>query len=149
MCALYHVFAQSDCVRNVVRRCNERIVGCDRQSDIGRSGSSWMARHGWFPDLEVPLSSIAVVSVRVVEWRNGSAACDRHRDLISWMLFCCMLFSLLRHCDVFRGTGLDIENVPWDMTVMSSPNHLTSDIEDAFSSNFLNYIPASPDYVPA
>ncbi|GJR74998.1 hypothetical protein Tco_0087363 [Tanacetum coccineum] len=33
--------------------------------------------------------------------------------------------------------------------VMSSPNHPTSDIEDAFSSNFSDYIPASPDYVPA
>ncbi|GJX63976.1 hypothetical protein Tco_0298319 [Tanacetum coccineum] len=32
---------------------------------------------------------------------------------------------------------------------MSSPNHPTSNIEDAFSSNFLDYIPASPDYVPA
>ncbi|GKD38652.1 hypothetical protein Tco_1258859 [Tanacetum coccineum] len=32
---------------------------------------------------------------------------------------------------------------------MSSPNHPTSDIEDAFSSNFLDYIPASPDYVPS
>ncbi|GJQ91566.1 hypothetical protein Tco_0847058 [Tanacetum coccineum] len=32
---------------------------------------------------------------------------------------------------------------------MSSPNHLTSDIEDAFSSNFPDYIPASPDYSPA
>ncbi|GKA63137.1 hypothetical protein Tco_0762743 [Tanacetum coccineum] len=32
---------------------------------------------------------------------------------------------------------------------MSSPNHPTSDIEDAFSSNFLDYIPASPDYSPA
>ncbi|GKE72912.1 hypothetical protein Tco_1534953 [Tanacetum coccineum] len=32
---------------------------------------------------------------------------------------------------------------------MSSPNHLTSDIEDAFSSNFPDYVPASPDYVPA
>ncbi|GJT16581.1 hypothetical protein Tco_0875287 [Tanacetum coccineum] len=32
---------------------------------------------------------------------------------------------------------------------MSSPNHLTSSIDDAFSSNFLNFIPASPDYVPA
>ncbi|GKD77568.1 hypothetical protein Tco_1340189, partial [Tanacetum coccineum] len=31
---------------------------------------------------------------------------------------------------------------------MSSPNHPTSDIEDAFSSNFLDYIPAFPDYVP-
>ncbi|GJX13938.1 hypothetical protein Tco_0205696 [Tanacetum coccineum] len=31
---------------------------------------------------------------------------------------------------------------------MSSPSHPTSDIEDAFSSNFLDYIPASPDYVP-
>ncbi|GKA73620.1 hypothetical protein Tco_0779922 [Tanacetum coccineum] len=32
---------------------------------------------------------------------------------------------------------------------MSSPNHPTSDIEDAFSFNFPDYIPASPDYVPA
>ncbi|GJY73835.1 hypothetical protein Tco_0478266 [Tanacetum coccineum] len=32
---------------------------------------------------------------------------------------------------------------------MSSPNHPTSNIEDAFSSNFLDYIPASSDYVPA
>ncbi|GJX10686.1 hypothetical protein Tco_0200545 [Tanacetum coccineum] len=32
---------------------------------------------------------------------------------------------------------------------MSSPNHLTSDIEDAFSSDFSDYIPASPDYSPA
>ncbi|GJU58581.1 hypothetical protein Tco_1236347 [Tanacetum coccineum] len=31
---------------------------------------------------------------------------------------------------------------------MSSPNHPTSDIEDAFSSNFLNYTPTSPDYFP-
>ncbi|GKD80209.1 hypothetical protein Tco_1342830 [Tanacetum coccineum] len=33
--------------------------------------------------------------------------------------------------------------------VMSSPNHLTSGIEDAFSSNFPDLIPAFPDYVPA
>ncbi|GJS02163.1 hypothetical protein Tco_0318671 [Tanacetum coccineum] len=32
---------------------------------------------------------------------------------------------------------------------MSSPNHPTSNIENAFSSNFLDYIPASPDYVLA
>ncbi|GJS27797.1 hypothetical protein Tco_0488417 [Tanacetum coccineum] len=32
---------------------------------------------------------------------------------------------------------------------MSSLNHLTSEIEDAFSSNFSDYISASPDYVPA
>ncbi|GKA93575.1 hypothetical protein Tco_0815561 [Tanacetum coccineum] len=32
---------------------------------------------------------------------------------------------------------------------MSSPNHPTSNIEDAFSSNFLDYILASPNYVPA
>ncbi|GKG00048.1 hypothetical protein Tco_0301738, partial [Tanacetum coccineum] len=32
---------------------------------------------------------------------------------------------------------------------MSSHNHPTSDIEDAFSSNFLNYIPAFLDYFPA
>ncbi|GJZ28902.1 reverse transcriptase domain-containing protein [Tanacetum coccineum] len=32
---------------------------------------------------------------------------------------------------------------------MSSPTHLTSDVEDGFSSNFLNYLPVSPDYFPA
>ncbi|GJV86093.1 hypothetical protein Tco_1525991 [Tanacetum coccineum] len=32
---------------------------------------------------------------------------------------------------------------------MSSPNHPTSDIKDAFSSNFLDYTPTSPDYFPA
>nr|GEX92630.1 hypothetical protein [Tanacetum cinerariifolium] len=32
---------------------------------------------------------------------------------------------------------------------MSSPNHPTSNIEDAFSLNFLDFIPASPDYVSA
>nr|GEY78929.1 hypothetical protein [Tanacetum cinerariifolium] len=31
---------------------------------------------------------------------------------------------------------------------MSSPNHHTSNIEDAFFSNFLDLILASPDYVP-
>nr|GEY11895.1 putative reverse transcriptase domain-containing protein [Tanacetum cinerariifolium] len=32
---------------------------------------------------------------------------------------------------------------------MSSPNHPTSNIENAFSSNFLDYLSASLDYVPA
>nr|GEU83676.1 hypothetical protein [Tanacetum cinerariifolium] len=32
---------------------------------------------------------------------------------------------------------------------MSSPNHPTSNIEDAFSSNFLDYLLASSDSVPA
>ncbi|GJZ48543.1 hypothetical protein Tco_0602375 [Tanacetum coccineum] len=33
---------------------------------------------------------------------------------------------------------------------MSSPNHPTANLEDAFSSNFPNYVPpVSPDYVPA
>nr|GEU57596.1 reverse transcriptase domain-containing protein [Tanacetum cinerariifolium] len=32
---------------------------------------------------------------------------------------------------------------------MSSPNHPTSNIEDAFYSNFLDYLSASPNYVPA
>ncbi|GJR92183.1 hypothetical protein Tco_0264357 [Tanacetum coccineum] len=32
---------------------------------------------------------------------------------------------------------------------MSSPNHPTFDVEDAFSSNFLDYTPTSLDYFPA
>ncbi|GKE14724.1 hypothetical protein Tco_1422301 [Tanacetum coccineum] len=31
---------------------------------------------------------------------------------------------------------------------MSSPDHPTSNLKDAFSSNFLNYLPASPNYIP-
>ncbi|GKA25150.1 putative reverse transcriptase domain-containing protein [Tanacetum coccineum] len=31
---------------------------------------------------------------------------------------------------------------------MSSPDNPTSNMEDAFSSNFPNYLPASPDYIP-
>nr|GEX10986.1 reverse transcriptase domain-containing protein [Tanacetum cinerariifolium] len=38
---------------------------------------------------------------------------------------------------------------PTKNNVMSSLNHLTSDIEDAFSSNSPDYTPASPDYFPA
>ncbi|GJV20398.1 putative ribonuclease H-like domain-containing protein [Tanacetum coccineum] len=37
---------------------------------------------------------------------------------------------------------------PMSLRVMSTPNHPTSDIEDTFSSNFLDYIPASLDYFP-
>nr|GEW69629.1 hypothetical protein [Tanacetum cinerariifolium] len=33
--------------------------------------------------------------------------------------------------------------------MMSSPNHPTSNIKDAFSSNSLDFNPASSDYVPA
>ncbi|GJY10811.1 hypothetical protein Tco_0378996 [Tanacetum coccineum] len=33
---------------------------------------------------------------------------------------------------------------------MSSPDHPTANLEDAFSCNFPNYVPpASPDYIPA
>nr|GEZ34630.1 reverse transcriptase domain-containing protein [Tanacetum cinerariifolium] len=43
----------------------------------------------------------------------------------------------------------DRRNTTNDNKVMFSPNHPTSDIEEAFSSNFPDYIPASPDYVLA
>ncbi|GJU74479.1 hypothetical protein Tco_1265884 [Tanacetum coccineum] len=48
------------------------------------------------------------------------------------------------HLMARSGTDLKMAKL-----VMSSPNHPTSDIEDAFSSNFPDYIPASPNYVPA
>ncbi|GJT78441.1 hypothetical protein Tco_1045166 [Tanacetum coccineum] len=40
-----------------------------------------------------------------------------------------------------------ITDLKMDKLVTSSPENLTSDVEDAFSSNFPDYIPASPDYV--
>ncbi|GJY53008.1 hypothetical protein Tco_0444672 [Tanacetum coccineum] len=47
---------------------------------------------------------------------------------------------------ILSGTNSTIFD---DNGIMSSPNHPTSNIEDAFSSNFPDYIPTSPDYVPA
>ncbi|GKB26798.1 hypothetical protein Tco_0866199 [Tanacetum coccineum] len=42
------------------------------------------------------------------------------------------------------GTNLKMAKL-----TISSPNHPTSNVKDAFSSNFPNYLPASPDYFPA
>ncbi|GJS03740.1 hypothetical protein Tco_0320248 [Tanacetum coccineum] len=46
-------------------------------------------------------------------------------------------------------TQAAIRKLVADSLLMSSPNHPTFDIEDAFSSNFPDYISASLDYVPA
>ncbi|GJV92381.1 putative reverse transcriptase domain-containing protein [Tanacetum coccineum] len=54
------------------------------------------------------------------------------------------IVKVTEHLMARSGTDLKMAKL-----VMSSPNHPTSDIEDAFSSNFPDYIPASPDYVPA
>ncbi|GJW10047.1 putative ribonuclease H-like domain-containing protein [Tanacetum coccineum] len=43
-------------------------------------------------------------------------------------------------------SGMDLKMAK---LAMSSPSHPTSEIEDAFSSNFPDYISASPNYVPA
>ncbi|GJW39677.1 hypothetical protein Tco_0065522 [Tanacetum coccineum] len=47
------------------------------------------------------------------------------------------------------ATILTYNNSVFSSIVISSPNHPTSNIKDAFSSNFPDYIPASPDYSPA
>ncbi|GKB72917.1 reverse transcriptase domain-containing protein [Tanacetum coccineum] len=46
-------------------------------------------------------------------------------------------------------TNADWAGCPSTRRAISSPSHPTSNIEDAFSYNFLDYIPASLDYVPA
>ncbi|GJX26254.1 hypothetical protein Tco_0232550, partial [Tanacetum coccineum] len=51
------------------------------------------------------------------------------------------IIKVTEHLMARSGTDLKMAKL-----VMSSPNHPTSDIEDAFSSNFPDYIPASPDY---
>nr|GEY20457.1 RNA-directed DNA polymerase, eukaryota [Tanacetum cinerariifolium] len=48
-----------------------------------------------------------------------------------------------RNKKIFEGKS------PSKAIVVSSPNHSTSDIEDAFSFNFSDYIPVSLDYVSA
>ncbi|GJY58335.1 hypothetical protein Tco_0458227 [Tanacetum coccineum] len=54
-------------------------------------------------------------------------------------------FLITDDMDVTSGVML---GMPFCKTMMPSPNHPTSDMEDAFSSNFPNYLPASPDYIP-
>ncbi|GJZ22607.1 putative reverse transcriptase domain-containing protein [Tanacetum coccineum] len=54
------------------------------------------------------------------------------------------LLKVIENLMARSGTDLKMAKL-----MMSSPNHLTSGIEDAFSSNFPDFIPASPDYVPA
>ncbi|GJZ34789.1 hypothetical protein Tco_0580606 [Tanacetum coccineum] len=49
---------------------------------------------------------------------------------------------------VDRPIGVDESHLCLPDRVMSSPSYPTSNIEDAFSSKFLDYISASPDYVP-
>ncbi|GKD05795.1 hypothetical protein Tco_1180769 [Tanacetum coccineum] len=62
---------------------------------------------------------------------------------------------LLPQPNFFHGSPTSKLNLRVSMAVastfivMSSPNHPTSNIEDAFSSNFLDYISASLDYSPA
>ncbi|GJR73497.1 reverse transcriptase domain-containing protein [Tanacetum coccineum] len=57
---------------------------------------------------------------------------------------CIPIIKVTEHLMARSGTDLKMAKL-----VMSSPNHPTSDIEDAFSSNFPDYISASSDYVPA
>ncbi|GJW97158.1 hypothetical protein Tco_0178966 [Tanacetum coccineum] len=54
-------------------------------------------------------------------------------------------------CGLLHGLGQAcVVLSPFLDQTMSSPDHPTANLEDAFSSNFLNYVPpASPDYVPA
>nr|GEY78072.1 hypothetical protein [Tanacetum cinerariifolium] len=53
-----------------------------------------------------------------------------------------LLLSYFRHQSDFPCTVKVVNRTT------SSPNHPTSNIVDAFSSNFLDFIPASPDYIP-
>nr|GEX73155.1 reverse transcriptase domain-containing protein [Tanacetum cinerariifolium] len=56
-----------------------------------------------------------------------------------------------RKCYHFKTLNLrrsHYYNPEIDGAIMSSPNHPTSDIKDAFSSNSLDYVLASPDYFP-
>ncbi|GJR35062.1 hypothetical protein Tco_1210746 [Tanacetum coccineum] len=79
---------------------------------------------------------------------NSSAVRSRGSDfdipvVFLWLLLC--FETSLRTKPLFVSLAME---ETWRRT-MSSPNHPTSEIEDAFSSNFPDFISASPDYVPA
>ncbi|GKB49903.1 putative reverse transcriptase domain-containing protein [Tanacetum coccineum] len=54
------------------------------------------------------------------------------------------IVKVTEHLMARSGTDLKMAKL-----TMSSPNHPTSNVEDAFSLNFSNYLLASPDYFPA
>ncbi|GJW05441.1 putative reverse transcriptase domain-containing protein [Tanacetum coccineum] len=56
-------------------------------------------------------------------------------------IFMDLMNRVIEHLMAQNGTDLKVAKL-----VMSSPNHPTSDIKDAFSSNFPDYTPTSPDY---
>nr|GEX31504.1 hypothetical protein [Tanacetum cinerariifolium] len=59
------------------------------------------------------------------------------------------LFGLFDDANAGPSTSQNQGNDMDKDETMSSPNHPTSNIEDAFSLNFPDYLPASPDYVSA
>nr|GEX64493.1 putative RNA-directed DNA polymerase, eukaryota, reverse transcriptase zinc-binding domain protein [Tanacetum cinerariifolium] len=62
-----------------------------------------------------------------------------------------VLVHFMAGVDLFGSSLKTLRSENWWLSlrgVMSSPNHLTSDIEDVFSSNFPDYTPTSPDYFP-
>ncbi|GJR16450.1 hypothetical protein Tco_0799102, partial [Tanacetum coccineum] len=68
--------------------------------------------------------------------------CDDINDVtprVSALVGCDRYYMVTEHLMAQSGTDLKMAKL-----VISSPNHPTSDIEDAFSSNFPDYIPASP-----
>ncbi|GJX59635.1 hypothetical protein Tco_0291025 [Tanacetum coccineum] len=109
-----------------------------------------------------PSSSPWGASVLFVKKKDGSfRMCIDYRELNKLTVKNCYplpriddLFDQLQGSSVYSKIELrssyhqlrEIEQLMARM--MSSPNHPTSDIEDAFSSNFPDYITASPDYAP-
>nr|GEU84856.1 ribonuclease H-like domain-containing protein [Tanacetum cinerariifolium] len=71
------------------------------------------------------------------EWYGKKVRCDGNVRKVEEFAMCDGVIALLG--GLYRARE----------RLMSSPNHPTSDIEDAFPFNFPDYTPASPDYFPA
>ncbi|GJV93258.1 hypothetical protein Tco_1541071 [Tanacetum coccineum] len=101
-------------------------------------------------------SSSCLENVKVLKEQNEQLLKDLRTSKINTITYKTGLESVEARLLVYKKNESiyeeDIKVIEKSMArsrVMSSPSHLTSDIEDAFSSNFPDYIPASPDYVLA
>nr|GEY80645.1 reverse transcriptase domain-containing protein [Tanacetum cinerariifolium] len=95
-----------------------------------------------------------LIRIRTPSGRETFIYDERKKTFLAICTYVRAKRNLARGCQAYLAHIIDtqkstpcLDNIL--VVVMSSPNHPTSDIEDAFSSNFPDYIQAFPDYVPA
>ncbi|GJT78752.1 putative reverse transcriptase domain-containing protein [Tanacetum coccineum] len=98
------------------------------------------------------------IKIREQVWKSVRYGVSKELDTAYWGflgvgtmldIFQNIIFIPYLEYGVLSLSGYDVLSFILCGPAMSSPSHPTSNIEDAFYSNFPDYIPASPNYIPA